>query len=288
MNESAFSELENRSDPAAEQRLRDLEEELRKLDRQDWWLWCMAVVVMLTLTFAVFTLSFPSLLKSDDPFFQFSLNRSVRGLILLVLIFNGYTIHQQVRLKRLRRSFSLQLDDTRLLKGRVAQYHDLAIKDSLTGIYNRRFAQERLVSEVARSHRYGHPLALLAIDLDEFKQINDTYGHAAGDEVLKTFAARLHNAMRGSDLVARMGGDEFLALLPECTVDRVEPLLKRLRPLEIQFGGATVPIRFSAGWVGYEKGESLEQFLERADRTLYSEKRAAKELAKRGPALMRN
>jgi cell division protein FtsW (lipid II flippase) len=87
----------------AEARIADLQEKLRKLERRDWWLWTLAVVVMLCLTLAVFSLSFPDLLKVEDPFFQFSLNRAVRGLIGLVLIFNAYTIYQQMSIKRLRR-----------------------------------------------------------------------------------------------------------------------------------------------------------------------------------------
>ena len=280
MNHSPDSSLAEHSDPAAEQRLTDLEEQLRKLDKRDWWLWTTAVIVMMLLTFAVFSLSFPDLLRLDDPFFQFSLNRAVRGLIGLVLLFNAYTIYQQVTVKRLRRLFSKQLEETRVLQVRMEEFHNLAIKDPLTSLYNRRYAKERLASEASRSMRYGHPLTVLALDLDKFKQINDTYGHPAGDEVLKTFASRLNSAIRLSDLASRMGGDEFMVLLPECAIDRAEILLARLRPMEIKYDGQTIPIRFSAGWVGYEKGETIEQFLERADRTLYADKRATKAMAK--------
>ena len=77
-------------------------------------------------------------------------------------------------------------------------------------------------------------------------------------------------------MAARMGGDEFLVLLPECTTSQVHALLNRLHPMETEYGGTKIPICFSAGWVGYEKGETTEQFLERADRTLYAEKRAGK------------
>ena len=117
---------------------------------------------------------------------------------------------------------------------------------------------------------------MVSLDLDKFKQINDTYGHLAGDQVLKEFAARLGSAIRLSDFAARMGGDEFLVLLPECTTSQVGAFLARLRPIEVDYNGQKIPIRFSAGWVGYQLGETTEQFLERADRTLYAEKRAGK------------
>ncbi len=267
-------------DPSAEARLAEVQEKLRKLERRDWWLWIMAFAVMLLLTFAVFSMSFPELAKVDDPFFQFSLNQSVRGLIGLVLLFNTYTIYQQVTVKRLRRQFSKQLDEMRILQVRAEEFHRLALVDPLTGLYNRRVAEERLTAEASRSQRYGHPLTVLALDLDKFKEINDTYGHLAGDQVLKEFAARLSTAIRLSDFAARMGGDEFLVLLPECLTSQVEVLLARLRPMEIDCGGQKIPIRFSAGWVGYEPGENTEQFLERADRTLYADKRTKKAIAK--------
>jgi len=263
-------------DPSAEKRLAEVQEQLQKLERRDWWLWSMAVIVMLVLTFAVFSMSFPELAKVDDPFFQFSLNQSVRGLIGLVLIFNAYTIYQQIAVKRLRRQFSKQLDDMRVLQVRAEEFHRLAIVDPLTGLYNRRVAEERLAAEASRSQRYGHALAVISFDLDKFKEINDTYGHLAGDQVLKEFALHLSLAIRLSDFAARMGGDEFLVLLPECSTNQVEAFLARLRHIEADCGGQKIPIRFSAGWVGYELGETTEQFLDRADCTLYAEKRARK------------
>jgi len=268
------------SPPAASASLPELQAKLARLERRDWWLWSTAVIVMLLLTFAVFTMSFPGLVKVEDPFFQASLNRAVRGLIGLVLIFNAYTIYQQVTVKRLRRDFSKQIEEMRILQVRAGEFERMALVDSLTGLANRRVAEGRLASEAARSARYGHPLTVISFDLDKFKQINDTYGHAAGDKVLKEFAGRLSAATRKSDMAARMGGDEFLALLPECAGDHVQTLLDRMRPMETEYAGVKIPICFSAGWVAYEKGETTEQFLERADRTLYAEKRSGKPRAK--------
>jgi diguanylate cyclase (GGDEF)-like protein len=264
-------------DPAAaEEHLADVQAKLRKLERRDWWLWSLAVVVMLLLTFAVFSMSFPGLIRIDDPYFQYTMDQAVRGLVGLVLLFNAYTIYQQVLMKRLRRQFSNQLEEMRALQVRAEEFHRLAILDPLTGLYNRRMAEERLAAEASRSQRYGHPLTVLALDLNKFKQINDTYGHAAGDQVLKEFSVRLSSAIRLSDFAARMGGDEFLVVLPECPAAQIETLLVRLRPMEVEYAGQTIPVSFSSGWVGYERGESTAQFLERADRTLYADKRAGK------------
>jgi diguanylate cyclase (GGDEF)-like protein len=132
--------------------------------------------------------------------------------------------------------------------------------------------------EAARSRRYGQPLTLISFDLNNFKQINDTYGHPLGDQVLKHFADRLQGAFRKTDTVSRMGGDEFLVLLPDCTTSQAEVLIARLRPMEIESNGEKISICFSAGWVGYEKSETTEQFIERADRILYAEKRSGKKM----------
>jgi diguanylate cyclase (GGDEF)-like protein len=275
MSDTAPSLHSQLSDPAAEMRLAELQEKLRKLERRDWWLWSMAVVVMLLLTFAVFSMTFPRLVRVDT-FFQASLDRAVRSLIGLVLIFNAYTIYQQVMVKRLRQQFSAKLGEMRILQVRAEEFQRLALVDPLTGLYNRRVAEQRLAAEAFRSQRYGHPLTVISFDLDKFKQVNDTYGHLAGDHVLKAFAARLARAIRLSDFASRMGGDEFLVILPECSILQVGALLARLRPMETEYDGQKIPICFSAGWVGYEKGETTEQFLERADRTLYAEKRSRK------------
>jgi diguanylate cyclase (GGDEF)-like protein len=261
-----------------------IQKELERLERRDWWLWSLAVVVMLLLTVAVVSMSFPELIKIDDPFFRYSLDRAIRGLVGLVLIFNGYTIYQQWTIKRLRREFSAQLNKMGRLEDKAAELHRLATVDALTGLYNRRYAEQRLAAETARSRRYGHPLLVLALDLNNFKEINDTHGHAAGDLVLRQFAERLNAAIRISDIASRMGGDEFLAILPECPAEQIDTILKRLRPLEINYEGHKIPVTFSAGWVGYETGESIEQFLDRADRTLYVDKRSSKLSAPEIPA----
>jgi len=259
-----------------EERAEEIRGKLRKLEQRDWWLWSLAVAVMLLLTLAVVTLSFPDLLKIDDPVFQFSQNQAVRGLVGLVLLFNAYSIYQQATIKRLRRQFSQQLDAMGALQVRAEEFHRLAITDPLTGLANRRTATKRLLAEVARCKRYGYPLAVATFDLNNFKEINDRYGHAAGDRVLCEFASKLARTIRLSDLAVRMGGDEFLIVLPECPLEQVPTLLERLRPLVVSYQGTSIRVAFSAGYVGYEQTETPEQFLDRADQTLYQEKRESK------------
>ncbi len=253
-----------------------IRESLARLERRDWWLWTAAVVVMLLLTVAVVTMSLPALMSDPYSFFQFHLEQAVRGLVGLVLLFNIYTIYQQLLIKRLRAQLAEQIEMQASLRLRANEYHMLAMVDPLTGLYNRRFAEERLTAEVDRSKRYGHPLTALVIDLNDFKQINDKYGHLAGDMVLKEFGNRLSRHIRVSDLAVRMGGDEFLVILPECPEEQVPGLLARLSGLEVNFRGAMIPVRFSAGAAGFSPVETSEQMLERADQALYAQKKEKK------------
>jgi diguanylate cyclase (GGDEF)-like protein len=265
-----------------EDRLTEIQTQLKKLERRDWWLWVMAVIVMLLLTAAVVSMSFPELLKTDDAFFRFSLSQAVRGLVGLVLLFNTYTIYQQVQVKRLRRQLSEQLEAMGRLRIRAEEFHRLATIDPLTGLYNRRFAEQRLAAEASRSQRYGHPLTVISFDLNNFKKINDRFGHPAGDQVLKEFADRLNNAIRVSDFAVRMGGDEFLVILPECTIGQMQSLINRIAKVEVEYESSRIPVEYSYGSVGYEPGETPQRFLERADQLLYADKRRGKQT---GPKL---
>lgn len=257
-------------------RLGEIQAQLKQLERRDWWLWATALVIMLLLTAAVFSLSFPELLVPQDSFLGFNLNRLVRGLAGLIVLFNAYTIYQQIQIKRLRKQFSTQLDAMGRLQLRAEEFHRLATIDPLTGLYNRRFGEQRLAAEASRSRRHGHPLSVAFFDLNDFKIVNDRYGHAAGDAVLCEFSRRLMSAVRASDFAVRMGGDEFMAILPECPAEQAKVIVERLESLVATFNGRTIPVAFSAGTVGYEFGETPEQFLERADRLLYANKRAGK------------
>jgi two-component system cell cycle response regulator len=202
-------------------------------------------------------------------FFSIKVSDAVFGLIILVMVFNIYTIYQQVLIKRLRRQLAEKQGHSDILR-------NLAMVDPLTGLYNRRFAMQRLASEVARSERRGHPLTVLTLDLNDFKQINDMHGHPAGDQVLQEFAAHLNRVIRGSDLAVRLGGDEFLVLLPECTLEQLHLVLERLDSLDVDWQDHKIPVTFSAGWRQYQLGDRPEELLARADQALYASKRASK------------
>ena len=153
------------------------------------------------------------------------------------------------------------------------EVYKLAILDTLTGLYNRRYIDLRLTDEISRSQRYGRPLVVILFDLDGFKKVNDRYGHAVGDALLKQFAERLSKSTRGSDVAARFGGDEFLAVLPECRPEDVQHILKRLSGFTVEVGAETLSISFSAGWANHIPGEKPEDLVKRADAALYTNKR---------------
>ncbi|MGH9858651.1 MAG: GGDEF domain-containing protein, partial [Candidatus Acidiferrales bacterium] len=191
----------------------------------------------------------------------------------LVLIFNIYTIYQHLQIRRLRGKLNEQMAQIGDLETRAEQFYNLAVQDHLTGLYNRRYADERLAIEARRAQRHGQPLSVVLLDFDGFKLINDRFGHAAGDKVLREFAARLRRAVRSTDLAARLGGDEFMVLLMECPGENVQIFLDRLGTFEVEIDGRLMPLGLSTGCATYQKGDTPEAIMERADKSLYARKR---------------
>jgi diguanylate cyclase (GGDEF)-like protein len=217
------------------------------------------------------------MLSRDESSYSFYLNQSVRALVGMVLLFSVYLVYQQVLIHRLRSQLAGQIDSLAKVESLASEVYKLAALDQLTGLYNRRSGEQRLAQEISRAQRHGRPLTILLMDLDNLKQVNDKYGHAAGDLVIKGFADRLQRAIRGSDLALRLGGDEFMALLPECRADEVRHVLGRVEGLELVYNGEKIPCSFSRGWTDYKAGESSQDLLKRADDALYAYKRAGKQ-----------
>jgi diguanylate cyclase (GGDEF)-like protein len=256
----------------------EIQHRLDRLERREWFLWWAVVVVMLLLTVAVVSLSFPELLRDANPFAQLHLSQSVRGLVGLVLIFNIYTIFQHFQIRKLRGKLAEQMAQIGELQMRAEEFYNLAVQDHLTGLYNRRYADERLAAEVRRCQRHGQSLTVMVIDIDNFKKINDQHGHAAGDKVLREFSTRLKRAVRSTDLAARTGGDEFMILLMECPPENASIFLNRIGVVDVDISGQPLRLGLSTGWAGFEKGDTVATLVERADKALYSNKRQAKKI----------
>ncbi|GAB3361930.1 MULTISPECIES: sensor domain-containing diguanylate cyclase [Giesbergeria] len=158
---------------------------------------------------------------------------------------------------------------------------ELATRDPLTGLYNRRYLDATFLRELARSRREEQPLAVVMLDLDHFKQVNDQYGHAAGDEVLKALAQLLRQGARESDLIARYGGEEFVAIMPNMSAqqawERVQSWRTQLEAMPIVFANLHIRVTLSAGIAIFpDHGQSPSQLLTRADEMLYQSKLAGR------------
>lgn len=151
-----------------------------------------------------------------------------------------------------------------------------ASTDPLTGLANRRLARRRLEAERARAARYGEPLSVLMLDLDNFKRVNDRWGHPSGDRVLRATARALHDELRGADLACRYGGEEFLAILPAAGAVQAMEAAERIRAhvgrLSIALPGGAMAITASIGAATWTPGEGTDALIARADAALYRAK----------------
>jgi diguanylate cyclase (GGDEF)-like protein len=166
----------------------------------------------------------------------------------------------------------------RTIEAQRLELLQLARFDALTGLYNRRYFLECLEQELQRAQRYGLPLCLLMLDLDHFKQINDTHGHLMGDRVLATAGIILREALRTTDILGRYGGEEFCVALPHTPLDQAHGVAERLRqsftPERFALAdGLALEVTCSLGLCAFAPGmPDLEALLQRADQALYSAK----------------
>lgn len=154
---------------------------------------------------------------------------------------------------------------------------ELAVRDSLTGLYNRRYLDETLEREVSRARREGNPLALVMLDIDYFKRVNDTYGHQVGDEALRMLATTLLADVRTEDVACRYGGEEFLILLPnmplETAIQRAEAWRQAIEELSVALGNFHITFTISLGVAAYpEHGKTPDDLTRCADQALYRAK----------------
>lgn len=157
-----------------------------------------------------------------------------------------------------------------------AEIYEQVTRDALTGLYNRRHFIELLDKELARASRYKRPLALCIIDIDLFKHINDTYGHAEGDQVLHRVAQTMHEHARAEDLTARIGGEEFAVLFPETALQDALDICERLREavadLGFEMADKTESVTISVGVTELRHDDARTDFMQRADKAMYAAK----------------
>ena len=205
--------------------------------------------------------------------------RIILVLVVFTFIFLGLTFRAIVKdiRRRSQQEAALQQLQEQLRKA-LDKEKELARLDTLTGLANRRAFYEALEKERARTHRYGRPLTVAYLDVDDFKRVNDSQGHAIGDMVLVTVAQTLRENLRVNDVVARLGGDEFAILLPETDVVAAESVVRKLQDLlasEMEAYGWH--ITFSIGVANFlDPPDSLETMIRTADELMYTAKAAGK------------
>ena len=182
-------------------------------------------------------------------------------------------------LQRIKRSLAIKETE---LKAVIAQADEVSHTDALTFIPNRRQIIGDLQREVIFSDRYGTPLSISLVDIDLFKTINDSYGHVAGDAVLRQLAGELRDHIRHPDTIGRYGGEEFLVVLPHSTVkaatEQAERLCRHVRSLVIQSGKTRITLTISIGIAQYKiHKEDWQAFLSRADSALYEAKNGGRD-----------
>ncbi|MDH5493260.1 MAG: diguanylate cyclase [Myxococcales bacterium] len=189
---------------------------------------------------------------------------------------------------QMRRGDQVKVGDTifKFLSGSdiEAQYHEtiyrMTIVDGLTGVNNKRFLLEALEKEISRARRHARALSLLMFDIDHFKNINDSFGHLAGDFVLKDFAQLVKGRLRPDDVLGRYGGEEFAVMLPETPLDGACKIAEELREMVathlFDFEQEKITVTVSVGVAQIEEGWDILRFIKEADEKLYVAKRGGR------------
>ena len=180
----------------------------------------------------------------------------------------------EAELKRTKRALEIKEIE---LKAVLAQAHEITNTDVLTFLPNRRKIIVDLQEEVIRATRYGTPLSISIVDIDRFKDINDTYGHTTGDEVLRTIGARLREQIRHPDTIGRYGGEDFLIVLPNsllnAATEQANRLCQHVRSMRIENEDHVFSVTISIGVAQFKlEQENWEQLLHRADTAMYKAK----------------
>ncbi|RJQ49607.1 MAG: diguanylate cyclase [Desulfobacteraceae bacterium] len=206
---------------------------------------------------------------SGDYSYEEAINKGASDLIFKPVRFEELLL----RLKRVLKERQLTIERTEMLE----KLQKLAITDGLTRLFNSRHFYNQLELETDRSNRYRHPLALLLLDIDLFKEYNDTYGHLEGDKVLQRIGKVIKACLRKMDTAYRYGGEEFTVLLPETTAVEAKTVAERIRSgierLTFATDHTQANITISIGATEYYQNEDLSEFVQRADRAMYLSKK---------------
>ena len=250
-----------------------LQAEIFKLESHKRELWVLIVFAAAVLFLGVLSLLAPRSFWHLNEL-EIRISPQIFFVIMLLAVVGGlYAMRRDVEVQKLR-LVSLQ----QLLNARLEQA--ASMMDGVTNVLGRTFLRELLQGQIAKAERVNRPLALIMSDLDNFKQVNDRYGHLMGDYVLAQMAAILKSCVRGSDFVIRYGGDEFLLILPETDETGANIVKNRIKEKTTEWDRTDrlgeVPITLSLGVYLHVHGQSAEQDVAEADARMYQEKQSAR------------
>ncbi|HVN97676.1 MAG TPA: diguanylate cyclase [Syntrophorhabdaceae bacterium] len=187
-----------------------------------------------------------------------------------------FDVQEELIFERFCSHIALTLEKIRLFR----EIRVLSVRDGLTGVFNHAYAMGKLESEIDRAKRYSGSFSMILLDVDNFKQINDSYGHLAGDHVLKRISQLIAKNLRTIDVVGRYGGEEFIVILPETDVEKAlvagERLRKAIEAETFSSSGSDVRLTVSLGIAAYEDGKSAHELIKTADDNLYKAKAGGK------------
>ena len=226
---------------------------------------------------------------SDLPALQAQVSHRLRAMQQHLLQFKSREVERaedyKLRAERMRTRVEQLETETRQLQASLAREHANATTDALTGVPNRFAFNQRIALEFKRWKRFGRPLSVVLWDIDRFKSVNDTHGHAAGDLVIKAFAKSLMGSVRETDFLARYGGEEFVMLLidtpAETAIKVCEKVRESVERMGVNSGAAMIRITASAGLACFASGDEPDQVIERADRALYKAKNGGRNRCER-------
>ena len=250
-----------------------MESDVRQLGRHEWRLWFSALVVTALAGIVLLLSSFHSLFLHHEHFFEIRSDQARWAVLSLLLVFNVWLVQRQWVFRRLRRRLGEPTADAQA----TMEANDPSQMDAVTGLYTRASAEQSLGREVVRARRKNLPLSLLALHLDDFAELNKRVGRDAAELVLKEFASRLRKASRGSDLCVRLADDDFVVILPECSLGDAKIVSDRLGTLEMKCAGEDVTVGWSVGWIDYKRGEVPADLFKRAKDVLQLYKAASKD-----------
>ena len=253
-----------------------LQAELTKLESQRHDLWVLIVFVAAVLVLGALSFLAPESIWHHNELVLRMPPQFLFLIMMLVVVLTLYLVRRESEMRRLR---LVNLQQT--LAAQTEQTTSMI--DSLTNVFNRSFLRELLEGEIARAERNKRPLGVIMCDLDNFKQVNDRYGHLMGDYVLAQMAGILKSCVRGSDFVVRYGGDEFLVILSETDEPGAHIVKGRIEQKVAEWDSSNrigdTPVSASLGLVLHTPGQTAEQLVAEADARMYASKHAGRRKA---------